>query len=506
MGARYYYAISSTGLRNIIIIAAICFANHAFAQPKSRLAHCLSAAHEILQENFKEDGKFSDSEEKLKAKLSEGCKALPYDITLKSDKGFRVVSEFNNETWSVDETGDFVRAARMASRKPEPEPGAPPAPTTQRVPIVVGTSSSPLRPKGRADPTPPPPPAAVAAQASSSPAPAPKIEPAKIIPSAVLASDSTPPLVQVPQFVPNVNVVATNIVKKSDDGATKLERCFTKRLFNTKACVGLFSDLDSQCGQGGDKVPTICLDLNRHIAATNLDDCSPTGPGAEENFGKCEIKSRQLKKFCANPLKEFSFECRGLTKYLTKSAPGAVSSPQASAPAAPVSEVPPSLAAPTALRAPANVADTLTPPASEPPPGKAGYFTTERTSINAIRNVQSLDSALRKLLKLRPVSFESKESLQKEVGFVAEEVELVDPLYVNYTDKNVIHSVKVPQLQALITGSIQEIYGMCRSDSDLQKDLIKRLVNLEGENAELKREVERQTRELIIIKAKLGLK
>lgn len=482
------------GVRHIIIIGMIFFANIVFAQPKSRLAHCLTAAHEANKEFLKEDGKYTDSEEKLHTKLSEGCKALPYDITLKGDKGFRIVSEFNNETWSVDENGDFVRAAKLTPRKAKPDPDAPPAPTMQRVPIVVAPSSSPeLKPKGKVDPTPPPPPTATEAP----PPPPKKMDPAKIIPAAVLASDSTPPLVQVPQFVPNVNLMASNVVRKGDDNASRLERCFTKRLYNTKACVELFAGLDAQCGQGGDKVPTMCLELSRHIAATHLDDCAPSGPGAEENYGKCELKSRQMKKICANPLKEFTLECRSLTKYLTASATPAEK-------AVPVGQVPPALAAPPVLRTPANVPE-LTPPAAEAP-GKPGFYTNERTSINAIRNVQSLDSSLRKLLKLRPVSFESRESLQKEVGFVAEEVELVDPLFVNYTDNKVVHSVKVPQLQALITGSIQEIYGMCRSDSDLQKDLIKRLVTLEGENSELKREVERQTRELIIIKAKLGLK
>lgn len=498
------------GVRFYIILFTFFFANFAFAQPKSRLAHCLTNAYEAMTENFKNDGKYSDAEEKLKNRLSEGCKALPYDITLKADnRGFRVVSEFNGETWSVDENQDFVRAAKLTPRKaaadPSAPPGAPAAPAMKRVPIVVDSAPSRVREKAKGDPqtdavsteviqptlSPPP-----------SPSPAAKNAPAKIIPPAVLASDSTPPLVPVPQFVPNVNFVAAGVVKKGDDGATKLERCFTKRLFNTKACVTLFSDLDSQCAQGGDKIPTMCLDLNRHLAATHLDDCSSTGAGADENFGKCELKARQMKKVCANPMKEFTFECRTLTKYLTLNEKPAEAGPAKA-------EVPSALAAPKALRAPAaapEAVDTLTPVPPVSPPPAAGYYTTERTSINAIRNVQSLDSALRKLLRLRPVSFESRETLQKDVGFVAEEVELVDPTYVHYTDKNVLHGVKVPQLTALIAGSVQEIYGMCRSDADLQKDLIKRLVTLEGENAELKREVERQTRELIIIKAKLGIK
>lgn len=492
MGARFY-----------IILITLFFANFSFAQPKSRLAHCLTNAYEAMAENFKAEGKYSDSEEKLKNKLSEGCKALPYDITLKAgNRGFRVVSEFNGETWSVDESEDFVRAAKLTPRKAAndlitPAAGPSQPPTMKRVPIVVDANASRVRSR-KGDPQVDPTPTAEVIQPSTTsppPAPSAKIVPAKNIPTAVLASDSTPPLVPVPQFVPNVNFVAAAVVKKGDDSATKLERCFTKRLFNTKACLSLFSDLDSQCALGGDKIPTMCLELNRHLAATRLDDCSLTGPGAEENFGKCELKAKQMRKVCANPMKEFTFECRTLTKYLT--------------------EAPPGIAAPPVVRAPASAppaADTLTPALSAPPVSSlpvsapAGYYTAERTSINAIRNVQSLDSALRKLLKLRPVSFESRETMQKEVGFVAEEVELVDPLYVQYTDKNVIHNVKIPQLTALLTGSVQELYGMCRSDSDLQKDLIKRLVTLEGENSELRRDVERMTRELIIIKAKMGLK
>lgn len=483
------------GVRFYIIFLLFGCMSSAWAQPKSRLAHCLNNAYEVMTENHKNEGQYSDSEEKLKKNLSDGCKALPYNITLKAgQRGFRVVSEFNNETWSVDENQDFVRAAKLTPRK-EAEANktatAPATPAMKRVPIVVAN-----QPSGKKLIDPSPPPAIQPTAEVPTPSPAPTIAPPKNIPAAVLASDSTPPLVPVPQFVPNVNFVAPTIVRKGDENATRLERCFTKRLFNTKACVSLFSDLDSQCGQGGDKVPTICLELNRHLAATNLDDCSPTGPGAMENFGKCELKARQMKKVCANPLKEFSFECRTLTKYLTQTeqSPGKSSAP----------EVPPALAAPIeSARAPANVPPTIE---TLLPPVAIATSPVERTSINAIRNVQTLDSSLRKLLKLRPVRFESRETMQKDVGFVAEEVELVDPTFVQYSEKNVLQGVKTPQLTALIAGSVQELYGMCRSDSDLQRDMIKRLVTLEGENAELKREVERATRELIIIKAKLGIK
>lgn len=483
MGVRFYIIFFLTG-----------FASSVWAQPKSRLAHCLNNAYEVMIENHENEGKYSDSEEKLKKSLSDGCKTLPYDITLKAgQRGFRVVSEFNNETWSVDEQGDFVRAAKLTPRK-DAETNKPAtassAPAMKRVPIVVTN-----QPSGRKaiDPSPP---EIMPSASAPVPSPTPSIPVPKNIPTAVLASDSTPPLVPVPQFVPNVNFVATTVVRKGDESATRLERCFTKRLFNTKACTSLFTDLDSQCGQGGDKVPTICLELNRHLAATNLDDCSPNGPGAMENFGKCELKARQMRKVCANPLKEFTFECRTLTKYLTQT--------EQSPEKPPASEVPPALAAPVETpRAPASAPPTIE---TLLPPAAITASAVERTSINAIRNVQTLDSSLRKLLKLRPVKFESRETMQKDVGFVAEEVELVDPTYVQYTEKNVLHGVKVPQLTALIAGSVQELYGMCRSDSDLQRDMIKRIVTLEGENAELKRDVERAVRELIIIKAKLGIK
>lgn len=502
------------GVRFYIILATIFFANFAFAQPKPRLAHCLTAAHDVLVENFKNEGKYFDSEEKLKQKLSDGCKALPYDITLKAEKGFRIVSEHNNETWSVDENQDFVRAAKLA-RKPATDPAASPQ-QPKRVPIVVAPgSSSDLRPRSKADPVSVPQPATLSPQPLPPPEPIPsvKIEVPKNIPMAVLAGDSTPPLVPVPQFVPTVNVLAANVVKKGDDNASKLERCFTKKFFKTQACVNLFNELDVQCGQGGDKVPMMCLELNRHVSSTNLADCTFTGPGSEENYGKCELRARQLKRVCTNPLKEFSFECRGLAAYLGKSeeaekaGPAQARNQPAAVTPSPlaVAQVPPAADKPLTLRAPAALPETLM-PATPELNGKANYYTAERTSISAIRNVQTLDSALRKLLKLRAVTFESRETLQKDVGFVAEEVELVDPTYVQFTEKNAPNNVKVPQISALITAGIQELYGMCKSDTDLQKDMIKRLVNLEGENADLRREVERQTRELIIIKAKLGIK
>lgn len=252
------------------------------------------------------------------------------------------------------------------------------------------------------------------------------------------------------------------------EAAKRMEQCFAKSKFNTEVCRTFFDELEKKCG--GENVPLkrLCLELEAAIAKIDLADCI----GDEENFGKCELRRRALEKKCSNPLRSSSGECRGLAKF------NASLAPPTEAPVAPRADVPraPAQAA-TATPAPAPAPHVLSP--------DPGYSRIESVDL---AGAKTLEPSLRTLLRLRPVVYDSKMSRTKEMGFVTEEVELVNPQLVTYNSSGKAQTVKFTQFSALLTSGVQELYNMCKADGELQKDLISRMVSLERENGALKRE------------------
>jgi len=93
----------------------------------------------------------------------------------------------------------------------------------------------------------------------------------------------------------------------------------------------------------------------------------------------------------------------------------------------------------------------------------AGGTTCTTSSIRFKDNVQTLDiSAIDLINKLRPVTYDRKEKYQsnpsgKEIGFIAEEVEKVEPRFVEYEKDGVTpRAVNYAQMTALLTKALQE--------------------------------------------------
>ncbi|MGE4132802.1 MAG: tail fiber domain-containing protein [Bdellovibrionales bacterium] len=445
------------------------------AQPRTRMTYCLNAVYEVQTFYFSSANKYLGNEKSLKRQLPEPCREFNYWIHVKPDHGFRVtVGTKEEEFWTVDEKYSMVRLA-----------GAKKDSTGRDTPAA--DNSKALSEPRQAPPNLPPPPSkgVTSIQALSAPmAPTPPV---------VIAAPSTGPPAgsnaESTSIAPLVNPLV-EAMKPDADARLRLTQCMQKRLYPTPNCQRMFQDLEKSCEVQSDQVPVICAEYRRLVDGAILSSC----PLTTESWGQCDLKLAKIKKKCKNPFRQFSSDCRDLNKFLSQvdMATAATTAPPAASDAAP------------------QLAEGEGPPSAgsdDPPPRTPASWANSRgpSTLDSIRNVRTLALALRTLLKLRAVTYQSKNTKEENVGFVAEEVAAVDPSYVEFDEKHNLQGINPAALTALITGAVQELYGSCQKDSDLQKDLIRRLGVLEQENAQLRATVEQQRKDLFKIKERLNM-
>ena len=77
------------------------------------------------------------------------------------------------------------------------------------------------------------------------------------------------------------------------------------------------------------------------------------------------------------------------------------------------------------------------------------------SSLRYKENIRSATFGLKDVLAMRPVTFKWKGRDEKDIGFIAEEMAKINPLFATYKDGR-IEGVKYPQLTAVLTRAIQE--------------------------------------------------
>lgn len=92
---------------------------------------------------------------------------------------------------------------------------------------------------------------------------------------------------------------------------------------------------------------------------------------------------------------------------------------------------------------------------------RSGEILGQCGSLRAMKkNIHDLEVGLSTLMQLRPVSFDWKDSEvtnnQRDLGFIAEEVEAIDPLLSEYNEGQLI-GVKYEKLTALLTKAVQQL-------------------------------------------------
>ncbi len=86
--------------------------------------------------------------------------------------------------------------------------------------------------------------------------------------------------------------------------------------------------------------------------------------------------------------------------------------------------------------------------------GFTGWMTT--SDIRMKKNVQNIDRGLEDLIHLRPVTFEWKESEEKKLGFIAQEVMEVLPELVGKSDNDML-AVNTNDMIPILVKAIQEL-------------------------------------------------
>lgn len=95
------------------------------------------------------------------------------------------------------------------------------------------------------------------------------------------------------------------------------------------------------------------------------------------------------------------------------------------------------------------------------------------------KNIVDLDVGLESILKMRPVRFQWKENGGREIGFIAEEVDLIEPTLVNRDKDGVITSLKYQEVTPIVVNAIKEIHHRAESQAA-------ELASLKRENTELR--------------------
>lgn len=94
-------------------------------------------------------------------------------------------------------------------------------------------------------------------------------------------------------------------------------------------------------------------------------------------------------------------------------------------------------------------------------------------------NIKPLDVGLKELMELNPVSYQWKDSKEKEIGFIAEDVAAVEPRLKLLSTEKKLTGVKYDKMSSWIVKSVQELYKkLLTNDNEIE--------TLKQENRELK--------------------
>jgi hypothetical protein len=78
------------------------------------------------------------------------------------------------------------------------------------------------------------------------------------------------------------------------------------------------------------------------------------------------------------------------------------------------------------------------------------------SSLRYKKNIEAFPSGLSVVNKLQPISYEWKKDGMKDVGFGAEDVEKIDPLFVTYNNKGQVEGVKYDRLSVVFVNAFKE--------------------------------------------------
>ncbi len=121
----------------------------------------------------------------------------------------------------------------------------------------------------------------------------------------------------------------------------------------------------------------------------------------------------------------------------------------------------------------------------------SNFLSTCSSSLRYKKSVQLFTGGLDVVRRLRPISFHWKDGGRRDVGFAAEEVAQVEPLFVTYNDKGEVEGVKYGQLTLVLVNAVKQQQKQITEQQILieqqrrQLESLKRLICLNRPKANL---------------------
>ena len=119
-------------------------------------------------------------------------------------------------------------------------------------------------------------------------------------------------------------------------------------------------------------------------------------------------------------------------------------------------------------------------------------LSTCSSSLRYKSDVRTFTGGLDVVSRLRPISFNWKQSGMRDVGFGAEEVEKIEPLLATFNDKGEIEGVKYKQITTVLVNAVKEQQAQLQQQQKLIEQLQTRLTRIES-NAKRSQGVRRRS-------------
>jgi Chaperone of endosialidase len=103
------------------------------------------------------------------------------------------------------------------------------------------------------------------------------------------------------------------------------------------------------------------------------------------------------------------------------------------------------------------------------------------SSIRYKKNVVSFDTGLSLVNRLRPVTFDWKESNENDLGLIAEEVEAINPLLVTYNKNGEVQGVKYDRIGVVLVNAVKEQQTQIEAQQKQIETLTQALCSLKSE-------------------------
>ncbi|HWT00714.1 MAG TPA: tail fiber domain-containing protein [Pyrinomonadaceae bacterium] len=107
------------------------------------------------------------------------------------------------------------------------------------------------------------------------------------------------------------------------------------------------------------------------------------------------------------------------------------------------------------------------------------------SSLRYKTNIGPFSFGLNLVRRLRPIRFEWKDGGMKDVGFGAEEVAAVEPLFVTYNDKGQVEGVKYDRISVALVNAVKEQQGQIEAQ---QTQLKQQQAQIEAQQQQLKKQ------------------